>query len=105
MLQFMRVKANAEDGLLEKYAANVDYGSEEMVVARANKLHEWIRANCTGIAWVELIKHVEYRVHDDTGFAPDEDDWEFAVLFNDPEDAARFRAAHQVVEKFSEPAR
>jgi hypothetical protein len=105
MLQFMRVKANAEDGLLEKYAANVDYGSEEMVVARANQLHEWIRSNCTGIAWVELIKHVEYRAIEGAGFTPDEDDWEFAVLFNDPEDAARFRAAHRVVEKFSDEQR
>ena len=102
MLQFMRVKANAEDGLLEKYAANVDYGSEEMVVARANRLHAWVRDNCTGIAWVELIKHVEYRVLEGSGFAPEDDDWELAVLFNDPEDAVRFRAAHTVVDKFSD---
>jgi hypothetical protein len=90
MLQFMRVPAEAEDGLLEKFAANVDYGSEEMVVARANELQEWVRANCTGIAWVELLKHVEYRSLQGAGFTPDEAEWELSLLFNDLEDAQKF---------------
>jgi hypothetical protein len=101
MLQFMRVKADARDGLLEKFAANVDYGGEEMVVARANRLQEWVLANCTGIAWVELLRHVEYRPLPETGFAPDEEDWELAVLFNDPADAEKFAQSHTIVEKFS----
>jgi hypothetical protein len=102
MPQFMRVKADAAEGLLEKYAANVDYGSEEMIVARANSLNEWLRANCQGIAWVELVKHVEYRPLEGSGFTPDDVDWELYALFNDPEDAARFRATHNVVDKFTE---
>lgn len=101
MLQFMRVKADAQDGLLEKFAANVDYGSEEMVVAQANALQEWLRAHCTGIAWIELLRHVEYRALPDAGFAPDEEDWELSVLFNDPGDSEKFAQAHTVVEKFS----
>ena len=101
MLQFMRVKADAQDGLLEKFAANVDYGSEEMLVARANALQEWLRANCSGIAWVELLKHVEYRALPQAGFVPDEEDWELSVLFNDPADADRFAQTHAIVEKFS----
>jgi hypothetical protein len=101
MVQFMRVKAEAADGLLEKFAANVDYGSEEMVLAEANSLHEWLRANCTGVAWVELLKHVEYRSREGAGFAPEDDEWELALLFNDLDDARKFALAHQVVEKFS----
>jgi hypothetical protein len=99
MLQFMRVKADASNGLLEKFAANVDYGSEEMLVARANALHEWVRANCTGIAWVELFKHVEYRASPDAGFTPDEEDWELSVLFNDPAEAEKFAQSHTIVDK------
>jgi hypothetical protein len=101
MLQFMRVKADAQDGLLEKYAANVDYGSEEMVLAQANALQQWVRANCTGIAWVELLRHVEYRALQDVGFAPDEEDWELSILFNDPGDSEKFAQAFTVVDKFS----
>lgn len=101
MLQFMRVKADARDGLLEKFAANVDYGSEEMVVARANTLQDWVVANCAGIAWVELIRHVEYRSLPESGFAADEEDWELSVLFNDPADADKFAQSHTIVEKFS----
>jgi hypothetical protein len=101
MLQFMRVKADAQDGLLEKFAANVDYGSEEMVVARANRLNDWLRANCSGIAWVELIKHVEYRALQDAGFTADEEDWELSVLFNDPADAEKFAQAFTIVDRFS----
>jgi hypothetical protein len=101
MLQFMRAKADAEDGLLEKFTANADYGSEEMVVARANALREWVRTHCTGIAWVELLKQVEYRPLDAEGFVPDEEDWELSVLFNDPQDAQRFATEFQVVDKFS----
>jgi hypothetical protein len=101
MLQFMRVKADARDGLLEKFAANVDYGSEEMVVARANALQDWVVANCTGIAWVELLRHVEYRSLPAAGFAAEEEDWELSVLFNDPADADKFAQSHTVVEKFS----
>jgi hypothetical protein len=95
MLQFTRVAAQAEDGLLEKFAANVDYGSEEMVVSEANALQEWVRINCTGIAWVELLRHVEYRSLAGAGFTPDEAEWEFSVLFNDLEDVARFRLAYR----------
>ena len=101
MLQFMRARADAEDGLLEKFTANADYGGEEMVTAQANALREWVRANCTGIAWVELIKQVEYRPMDTEGFVPDEEDWELSVLFNDPQDAQRFASEFQVVDKFS----
>ena len=102
MLQFMRVKAEAQDGLLEKYAADVDYGSEEMVVAQANSLHQWVRANCAGIAWVELLKHVDYRALQGAGFAPDAVEWELSLLFNDMDDAAKFRLAFNVVEKFGD---
>ncbi|GAB3660181.1 hypothetical protein [Ramlibacter alkalitolerans] len=101
MLQFMRVKADAQDGLLEKYAANVDYGSEEMVLAEADALQQWVRANCAGIAWVELIRHVEYRALKDAGFAADEEDWELSILFNDPADAEKFGQAFTVVDRFS----
>ena len=101
MLQFMRVKADAQDGLLEKFAANVDYGSEEMVVAQANTVQHWVRANCTGIAWVELLKHVEYRALQQVGFAADEEEWELSILFNDPGDAEKFAQAFPVVDKFS----
>jgi hypothetical protein len=101
MLQFMRVKADAQDGLLEKYAANADYGSEEMVLAQANALQQWVRANCTGIAWVELLRHVEYRALHNAGFAPDEEDWELSILFNDPGDAEKFGQAFTVVDKFT----
>lgn len=101
MLQFKRVPAEAEDGLLEKFAANVDYGSEEMVVACANQLHDWIRANCTGIAWVELLKHVEYRALPGSGFTPDEAEWELSLLFNDLDDARRFEEAFEVVQSFA----
>ena len=101
MLQFTRVKADAQDGLLEKFRGNVDYGSEEMVVAQANALQQWVQANCTGIAWVELLKHVEYRAIGSAGFSPEEDDWELSVLFNDPDDAARFTQAHAVVDRLS----
>jgi hypothetical protein len=97
MLQFRRVKADAQDGLLEKFEANVDYGSEEMVVAQANALQEWVRVNCTGIAWVELLKQVEYRALPH-GFEPEEEDWELSVLFNDPDDADRFSQAFTIVE-------
>ena len=103
MLQFMRAKADAEDGLLEKFTANADYGSEEMVVALANALREWVRTHCTGIAWVELLKQVEYRPLDTEGFVPDEEDWELSVLFNDPQDAQRFASAFEIVDKFSAP--
>jgi hypothetical protein len=102
MLQFKRVPAEAEDGLLEKFAANVDYGSEEMVVAQANELHDWVRANCTGIAWVELLKHVEYRSLHAAGFTPDEAEWELSLLFNDLEDAHKFERAFPVVESFGD---
>jgi hypothetical protein len=101
MLQFKRVKADAQDGLLEKFTGNVDYGSEEMVIAQANSLQVWVRTNCTGIAWVELLKHVEYRSADSVGFTPDEVDWELSVLFNDPDDASRFAQAFDVVDRFS----
>ena len=101
MLQFMRARADAEDGLLEKFTANADYGGEEMVTAQANALRDWVRSNCTGIAWVELIKQVEYRPMDAEGFVPDEEDWELSVLFNDPQDAQRFASEFQVVDKFS----
>jgi hypothetical protein len=101
MLQFMRVKADAQDGLLEKFRANVDYGGEEMVIAQANSLQDWIRAECTGIAWVELLKHVEYRSVGAGGFVPDEDEWELCLLFNDPEDATRFTGAFEIVDQFS----
>ena len=101
MLQFMRVKADAQDGLLDKFAANVDYGSEEMVLARANALQDWVRANCTGIAWVELLRHVEYRYLPETGFAHDEEDWDLSVLFNDPADAEKFAATHTIVDEFT----
>jgi hypothetical protein len=102
MLQFMRVRADAQEGLLEKFAANVDYGGEEMVVAQANSLQDWVRANCAGIAWVELLKQVVYREAPGEGFAPDEVDWELSVLFNDPGDAGRFTQSFEIVEKFSE---
>jgi hypothetical protein len=101
MLQFMRVKADAQDGLLEKFRANVDYGGEEMVIAQANALQDWIRAECTGIAWVELLKHVEYRSIGRGGFTQDEVEWELSLLFNDPDDAGRFVSTFQVVESFS----
>jgi len=103
MLHFTRARAEAQDGLLEKFAANVDYGSEEMVVAQANALQDWVRSNCHGIAWVELLKHVEYRTFADSGFTPDEDEWELSVIFNDPEDATRFMHAFEIVEKLSAP--
>ena len=101
MLQFMRAKADAEDGLLEKFTANADYGGEEMVTAQANALRDWVRSHCTGIAWVELIKQVEYRPMEAEGFVPDEEDWELSVLFNDPQDAERFASEFEVVDKFS----
>ena len=101
MLQFMRVKAEAEDGLLEKFAANVDYGSQEMVIGQANSLNNWMHANCAGIAWVELRKHVQYRDVKGVGFAPDDVEWELSLLFNDVDDAGRFKLAFNVVEKFS----
>jgi hypothetical protein len=101
MLQFMRARADAEDGLLEKFTANADYGGEEMVTAQANALREWVRCNCTGIAWVELIKQVEYRPMESEGYVPDEEDWELSVLFNDPQDAERFASEFEVVDKFS----
>ena len=101
MPQFMRVKADAQDGLLEKFAANVDYGSEEMILARANALQQWVRTHCSGIAWVELLRHVEYRSVEGAGFAPDEEDWELSVLFNDPADVQKFVQSHNVVDKFS----
>jgi hypothetical protein len=101
MLQFMRVKADARDGLLEKFQANTGYGSEEMVVAQANALQDWVRANCSGIAWVELLRQVEYRALPEAGFAPEEEDWELSVLFNDPADAQRFAQAFPIVEKFA----
>lgn len=100
MLQFKQVKADAEDVLLEKYSANVDYGSEEMVVAEANSLHEWVRANCAGIAWVELLKHVDYRPTNGAGFTPDEVEWELSLIFNDTDDSARFRRAFDVIDRF-----
>jgi len=99
MLQFMRAKADAEDGLLEKFTANADYGGEEMVIAQANALQEWVRAHCTGIAWVELLKQVEYRPLDPGSFVPDEEDWELSVLFNDPVDAERFASSFDIVQK------
>jgi len=102
MLEFMRVQADVEGGLLEKFAANVDYGSEDMVIAQANSLHDWMRANCSGIAWVELLKHVEYRTVKDVGFAPDEVQWALSLLFNDMKDADKFRLTFNVVEKFSD---
>lgn len=101
MLQFTRVKADAQDGLLEKFRGNVDYGGEEMVVAQANALQKWVQAHCTGVAWVELLKHVEYRAIGSAGFSPEDVDWELSVLFNDPADAARFTEAHSVVDEFS----
>jgi hypothetical protein len=100
MLQFKRVKADAQDGLLEKFLANTGYGSEEMVVAQANALQDWVRVNCTGIAWVELLKQVEYRALPDAGFAPEEEDWELFVLFNDPADAEKFTQAFTIVDEF-----
>jgi hypothetical protein len=72
-----------------------------MVLAQANALQQWVRANCTGIAWVELLRHVEYRALQDTGFAPDEEDWELSILFNDPADAEKFGQAFTVVDRFS----
>ena len=99
MLQFMRAKADAEDGLLEKFTANADYGGEEMVTAQANALQEWVRTHCTGIAWVELLKQVEYRPMQPEGFVPDEEDWELSVLFNDPQDAQRFASSFEIVQK------
>ncbi len=101
MLQFMRAKADAVDGLLEKFTANTDYGSDEMVVAQANALQDWVRTNCTGIAWVELLKQVE-RMPMEEGQYPDERAWELSVLFNDPQDAQRFADTFEIVEKFSE---
>jgi len=100
MLQFMRAKADAEDGLLEKFTANADYGGEQMVIAQANALRDWVRANCSGIAWVEVLKQVEYRPLEGEGFVPDEEVWELSVLFNDPQDAQRFAAAFEIVESF-----
>ena len=102
MLQFTRAKADAEDGLLEKFTANADYGGEEMVIAQANALQEWVRAHCSGIAWVELLKQVEYRAVGVEGFLPDEEEWELSVLFNDPQDAQRFATAFEVVPQFTE---
>jgi hypothetical protein len=99
MLQFMRAKADAEDGLLEKFTANADYGGEEMVTAQANALQEWVRTHCTGIAWVELLKRVEYRPMDPEGFVPEEEDWELSVFFNDREDAQRFASSFEIVPK------
>ncbi len=101
MLQFMRAKADAVDGLLEKFTANTDYGSDEMVVAQANALQDWVRGNCSGIAWVELLKQVEYLPMEE-GFVPDEQAWELSVLFNDPQDAQRFADTFEVVERFTE---
>ena len=102
MLQFMRAKADAEDGLLEKFTANADYGGEEMVIAQANSLREWVRTHCSGIAWVELIKQVEYRPQETEGFVADEDEWDLSVLFNDPVDAQRFANSFEIVQKPSE---
>ena len=101
MLEFTRARADAEDGLLEKFTANADYGGEEMVIAQANALQDWVRAHCSGIAWVELIKQVEYRPVNAEGFVPDEEVWELSVLFNDPQDARRFEDAFSVVGRSS----
>ena len=58
-------------------------------------------AHCAGIAWVELLRHVEYRSLPESGYAPDEEDWELSVLFNDPADAEKFAQSHTIVESFT----